>query len=748
MITQTKIGVIMKIKNRGKFRFKNMFSMIMRSYVIILCIPVIMSVLLFTYVQHETASKYRERIKSNLHYSSSQLEKKLDLIEGTSIKISNDYHMNEILRLGRLLPASNDVNQTIDFQNYLKSVMPAELEKYTLFLKNDYVFTSSSMTYGNAFFIQNAKNYKDMQYKEWQKSSLFSEKKQIMPNRDDQPDAVVYSVPMNSLRYPDGSVGSFQYCFGADDIRELFAPIIELPDCAIRIYNANAGSKEPVITISDSKKTLRQLAGAGAVEKDYDTMQQTIGNSPFRVVAVMPDELIANKTEDIRVMIGLVLLVSLLIEVGLGVLCAYRYSLPIRNLLQNISNILKPGTPSSPAIRPKNDYEKLEYGVNKIIRQNSEMENVLHEKEAAEQRDVFLKIFTGSYASDDEISKHLAIHKITLTGTTYCAVLFDTRLSCDTLSDVIASEMLIPYGVQTIAEHLHAALIAYDTTVIADPKNELAGTADKLAGLSSDPIWIGAGRSCTHLMDLAFSFRQASHCVKAAKKNGASGPVFYEDIASNLNTMYYPSDLEEHLSNSVHAGNSAQIKQIFASLYNENAVKRDLTAAMVDVFKANLTSTLIKIYDDMVLDTPIEQILERAYTLHAIDDVLHTMEEIFLQACNKSSQTRQVKENKDKVKFTAYIDENYSDPQASIKAAAEEFSLSESYFSIMFKEAMGENFSTCLERARIDKAKELILSDTNIEVVSRTVGYNSSGTFRRAFKRITGLSPAAWKESQ
>lgn len=106
---------------------------------------------------------------------------------------------------------------------------------------------------------------------------------------------------------------------------------------------------------------------------------------------------------------------------------------------------------------------------------------------------------------------------------------------------------------------------------------------------------------------------------------------------------------------------------------------------------------------------------------------------------NRLNETRQMLEG--------YIGKFYSDPQMCVAKAASAFSLSEGYFSQYFKDMTGETFSVYLENRRILQAKELIeAGQLDMEQIASAVGYSSSGTFRRAFKRATGLPPTGWKK--
>lgn len=98
--------------------------------------------------------------------------------------------------------------------------------------------------------------------------------------------------------------------------------------------------------------------------------------------------------------------------------------------------------------------------------------------------------------------------------------------------------------------------------------------------------------------------------------------------------------------------------------------------------------------------------------------------------------------------ITGFLEDEYKDQQLTLTLLAEKFDLSEAYLSHLFKEHTGENFSSCLERIRMNNAHRLLEnSDMSIENIAKSIGYNSDDTFRRAFKRYHGISPAAYRLS-
>ena len=73
--------------------------------------------------------------------------------------------------------------------------------------------------------------------------------------------------------------------------------------------------------------------------------------------------------------------------------------------------------------------------------------------------------------------------------------------------------------------------------------------------------------------------------------------------------------------------------------------------------------------------------------------------------------------------------------------------MSESYISILFRCEYGEPISVVIENRRIDKACTMIKnSDMKIGDIAMAVGYSSDVSFRRAFKKIVGVSPGEYRD--
>lgn len=93
-----------------------------------------------------------------------------------------------------------------------------------------------------------------------------------------------------------------------------------------------------------------------------------------------------------------------------------------------------------------------------------------------------------------------------------------------------------------------------------------------------------------------------------------------------------------------------------------------------------------------------------------------------------------------------YVEGNYMN-DVDVCAVADEMSISENYFSRIFKAETGMNFIEFLNRYRVARAKALLSQpDLKVNDVAEMVGYQTYKSFHYNFTRYAGCAPARCKE--
>lgn len=91
--------------------------------------------------------------------------------------------------------------------------------------------------------------------------------------------------------------------------------------------------------------------------------------------------------------------------------------------------------------------------------------------------------------------------------------------------------------------------------------------------------------------------------------------------------------------------------------------------------------------------------------------------------------------------------EKHLDGDLSLVKLAEQISYNPSYLSRIFKQMTGINLISYINKARLEKAKELLLKQTsaNILEIAKSTGFDSSQYFATVFKKNFGMTPQEYR---
>lgn len=263
--------------------------------------------------------------------------------------------------------------------------------------------------------------------------------------------------------------------------------------------------------------------------------------------------------------------------------------------------------------------------------------------------------------------------------------------------------------------------------------------------LDTYDIWLfaGIGRNTDSLMNVWESYQQATEAVSYTTKNYIFFP--YEFIKKNSNMFYYPTEISTKLIHFISTGNTPQVLELFNLIHQENIEERSLPVNLLKYLLSDIRNTLLKARFALPSDADPEavKLIDERFNEHLsfklCEDLALGLCKLFTSESDDSNLAATIEK---------YITKNYKDPSLGLNKISDEFQISESYFSHMFKEKTGVNFSTYLENIRMNEAARLIReTDISLNELYIAVGYNNSNTFRRAFKKVFGVTPSSMRET-
>ncbi|MDD4113880.1 MAG: AraC family transcriptional regulator, partial [Herbinix sp.] len=264
-------------------------------------------------------------------------------------------------------------------------------------------------------------------------------------------------------------------------------------------------------------------------------------------------------------------------------------------------------------------------------------------------------------------------------------------------------------------------------------------------------ILTGCGSFYKDITQIRNSYIEAVVAIKSRINISEDSISWYSELTL-VPMYYYPLELEQRILISSRCGEYSSIEETLDLVFMENYIKSKISDNMSDLLVMKLKTTLLTasselqtldeaLYKDTMVFilAPVENV--------PTSDIYRKIREQFKAICNITSMSQTIKRSQLKQSILEYIDNSFRDSDLSLSKVADTFNISETYLSSFFKEHTGINFLTYIESKRLTKACTLLKEHNDtIDTIAKTVGYSSAHSFRRAFKRNFGISPANYNK--
>ena len=278
---------------------------------------------------------------------------------------------------------------------------------------------------------------------------------------------------------------------------------------------------------------------------------------------------------------------------------------------------------------------------------------------------------------------------------------------------------------------------------------EMVKMAEKYLSTNID---IGVSSLHREFSELYSAYEEASNAIAYSKFLNAGRIVYIDQLEKK--TPSYLSLGEADIKNieyTARFGTDSEIRNVMETL-KLNALRDNKTITNYQLYIINMMNVLVNFANSIEADlTEIAEgdILERITRFRSLDQLFDWVLSVLIKLRERNLHTKMSNSRKMLEKSVAYIDSNFQDPGISMDRVCEEFGISVSYLSLLFKKDMGTTFVKYLTGLRIDKAKELLkLTGDRIVEIAEQCGFNDVYYFSHCFKKHTGVSPKKYREEQ
>jgi AraC-like DNA-binding protein len=335
-------------------------------------------------------------------------------------------------------------------------------------------------------------------------------------------------------------------------------------------------------------------------------------------------------------------------------------------------------------------------------------------------------------------------------------------------SDVASEEVdLVRFAIKNVSEEVVAAsgnlayfadmenvatlLISFAPEPIESAKQTLAENCRFIQSFLKQQLKIKTTVSisnvCMGLSDIQTVYKQALEIAEYKYMLGEELIITPDDIEIQKEVRYgYTQEREGLLVNMIKLGDAERATALISDVLEPEGGQRLIDLKQAQLMSYDIAATLLRFCGEADIDEA--DFSENAF-LEALTDAKNVegVKTVITDAARRLCDRHQDAAAHSLAKrVSAYIEEAFADHSLSVSRIAERFHLHPTYMSNMFREKMGIGMLEYINKVRVSKSSELLVTTgLNINEISERVGYISTNTYIRIFKKITGVTPGQYR---
>lgn len=278
-----------------------------------------------------------------------------------------------------------------------------------------------------------------------------------------------------------------------------------------------------------------------------------------------------------------------------------------------------------------------------------------------------------------------------------------------------------------------------------------AAVRDNLSRWLKLSVTIGVGEYVNQLSELPLSYKQAREAASQKWYLGKNQILTVDSLQPVENEHHRLAENAEQVLAAIKSGDNTglgrELDEIFASMsrsrkegfrYGRNISQQLILLSTRVLLELNALNA-----DWEAKETEAWEMVMRQET---IQDLKKHVSSYLEEVCSCVREKRSGRTGSVIDRIHRLIHERYAE-NLTIVEIAEGVFLSPTYVSLLFKQETGETLFEYLTKVRIEKAKELLRDPRNkFYEVCHAVGYVDPSHFSKLFKKMTGLTPSAYRD--
>ncbi len=762
------------MRDQGRKSAKSSLRHFTISYFMILLIPIVMGVLAYKNTLEIATQQTLYSNRLILKNSMETLEKSLHAIKDYSETL------NQLTLFDKVINARGKENvDLLELQKAAKNFPEFSdpnqyVESFFLYITNNQLLLAPKRAlinieryYGSYF------DFGSLSYMEWVSwvrenpsgnSRLYS---LASGQGDDEQHQLIYRLPYyTKISYNKPSeviTGNLFFILNEEQVEKTLSPAFDLGAGFMYILDDKG---EFLISMEQTGYAAQKIdneeltVSEGTLEKRIDGKMMNISYLKSNVygwtyVIAIPRE---HLLKTVRGNLGLTVLSTALVAFfgALVVFAAFKYNQrPLLSILGKMNSQAFPSKYESRSQQVKNGLWNLSNNISVLVSSNYNLEAKVEQQKKQLREAFFIQLVSGQLLDEDNLSLHLEDFGLNTANRRFRGVYM--KCSPEEGTDYEKEKGLVEavLGSAHMEEgrrlfpcfwpdpgHLTLLYSEDEAQTGSSMQNHLREIYFQMKDTCRVETVFFIGSEYAALQEVHLSFSEARSMM--INQKSASASIFYlnEYNARDGSNFRYSTQEEVKLLEYAGLGRFEEIRAILNTVYENNFAINPVSYYMRELLIYRMIGTLANSPWDISL------IKSRpACTAMSTEEFFTLLLQQYEVICQKNLLTIQQKQEKIENEIIRYINSHYMENNLCMKTLSMHFGMTESYLSVFIKQLIGETFSSYLENLRIREANRL-LQDPRLSIteISALVGYDSSTSFGRAYKRVMGYSASQYRK--
>lgn len=731
--------------------FKNSISKFMLSYMLILVVPLLLVTIGFQVAFGIVEENLKVTHINMLQRSADIIENELVDVESMALQMASDTTILEMASKKRgddnyILTALDALDDFTLYLNYKDIELMSSKKAYIYFRNTDLVLYEKSY-YKPDIFRSYLESW-GVDYDQWH--SEMTDEKFVAPVFRKSGNGFEYVFPFSKQMFGErqgiivfrieGDV-VFQKMKFINDLESRETYLVEILDAeGNQLWVSNTFEEFPELTPEELNGGYLEKDGLSIIAARSDKLD-------WYYVLVLPVQESLAELTALKNVVLLLMLAAVAVSIILALIQAVRKGKPVDVALQALT----------PEGEEPEHYANLGTAVSEIVKKHEDVLREVEQNKFSLQKNFFDDLLKAEFSTEAQLKSGAAKAGLDIDNQIYQTAYIQLFAGNDfslvddqTMNEIRVLSQLMKNHLRELCGNnvwFHKKNYNSEIAIFAidhmeeDVVDIIKKAKDWVMRECHVEITSGIGGTCNNLLLIWRSMEEARIALESCTREI---PVLsYNAELVKSDEYYFPSIAEDKLEECIHSGQWQETKDILALLETENCVNRQLSRTQFIKLNQKLMDVLGGAWKK-------EELKEKAFWINEVlmqpeipqQEYFHRLRQLCRKICNDNVEKKQEQRSQMVEEIKEYIRAHFCESDMGLSRVGSEFRVSESYLSTLFKEQSGGNFGDFLETLRIEKACQL-LQDRSVTVneVAEEVGYNSVQSFRRAFKRVKGVSP-------